>query len=277
VRKLKMFKKLLLVAVIGVAAFAALRGTKFFGLAKQEIAEAQSWLDSQIPVEKEIARLEKEVSSLDKDRSKVADLLAKEIVEVRYLRESTDELRTAVANEDDRLRAVAGEIKAATDPKNPTFKVKYGRTMVSVDEAKEMLKQDVARHVARKNSLDVQEKTLTARERNREYLEKQLDTLQRQKNEMATQIEAFKSEYKALQLAQMESKYQSDSTRLAGIKDSLRELKKKLEIEREKLKLAPRVAEETTGVSTSGQSVDDIIAPLDNGKKADTKKVSQTD
>jgi hypothetical protein len=71
-----MCKKLLLVAVIGVAAFAALRGTKFFGLAKQEIADAQTWLDSQIPVEKEIARLKKEVSALDKDRAKVADLLA---------------------------------------------------------------------------------------------------------------------------------------------------------------------------------------------------------
>jgi seryl-tRNA synthetase len=265
-----MCKKLLLVAVIGVAAFAALRGTKFFGLAKQEIADAQSWLDNQIPVEKEIARLEKEVGGLDKDRSKVADLLAKEIVEVRYLRESTDELRVAVGGEDERLRQAADDIKKATQ------QVKYGRSMVSIPEAKEMLRGDVARQVARKNSLDVQEKTLTARERNREYLEKQLDTLQRQKNELATQIEAFKSEYKALQLAQMESKYQTDSTRLAGIKDSLRELKKKLEIEREKLKLAPRVAEETTAVSTS-QSVDDIIAPLDNGKKADTKKVSQTD
>ena len=71
-----MIKKLLLVAVIGVAAFAALRGTKFFGLAKQEIAVAQTWLDSQVPVEKEIQRLRKEVVNLDKDRGKVGDLLA---------------------------------------------------------------------------------------------------------------------------------------------------------------------------------------------------------
>jgi hypothetical protein len=267
-----MCKKLLLVAVIGVAAFAALRGTKFFGLAKQEIADAQSWLDNQIPVEKEIARLKKEVSALDKDRAKVADLLAKEIVEVRYLREGTDELRVAVAGEDTRLLQVADDIKKANQ------QVKYGRSMVSIPEAKDMLRMDVARQVNRKNSLDTQEKTLAARERNKEYLEKQLDTLQRQKNELAVQVESIESEFKALQLAQMESKYQTDSTRLAGIKESLRNLKKNMEIEREKLNLAPRVAEATSPATTSGQSVDEILAPaLDHGKKAETKKISQAD
>jgi len=265
-----MFKKLLLVAVIGVAAFAAIKGTKFFGLLKQEAESVSTWIDDKIPVEKEIGRLKKEVSALEKDRHNVADLLAKEIVEVRYLREGTDELRTAVANEDDRLRAKAEEIKTATE------RVKYGRSMIPVTEAKDLLKADVARHLARKNSLDVQERTLAARERNKEYLEKQLDTLQRQKNELIVQIEQIESEFKALQLAQMESKYQTDSTRLAGIKDSLRDLKKKLEVEREKLKLAPRVMEETGSSSTSSQSVDDIIAPLDGGKKAD-KKVSKTE
>lgn len=261
-----MFKKLLLVAVIGVAAFAALRGTKFFGYAKHEIESAKNWMEDQIPVEKEIARLRKEVSSIEKDRGKVANELAKEIVEVRYLREDVDKMRAEVKDEGDRLHAKAQEIKDATT------QVKYGRLLVSVAEAKERLRADVAQHLVRKTTLKNQEQALAMRERTKESLEKQLDTLKRQKDELAVQIDAFEAEYRSLQLEQMQSKYQTDSTRLAGIKESIRNLKKNLEVEREKLNLAPRVMEESPTVSATGQSVDDIMAPLD-GKKTD--KVSK--
>lgn len=255
-----MIKKLLLVAVVGAIAFTALKGSKFIGYAKQEVAEAQSWMESQVPVEKEIARLRKEVGSLEKDRSKVADLLAKEIVECRYLREDVEKLRAEVRVEDDRLRAKADEIKDSTE------RVKYGRTMVSLGEAKDMLKADVARHMNRKASLSNQEKALNIREQNKENLERQLDVLKRQKDELAVQIDAFEAEYRSLQLEQMQSKYQTDATRLANIKNSLRGLEKKMAIEREKLNLAPRVVEDS-GFTASGETVDEIIAPLDASPK----------
>lgn len=270
-----MFKKLLLVAVIGVAAFAALRGTKFFGLAKQEIAEAQSWVESQIPVEKEISRLRKEVGSLDKDRVKVQNLLANEIVEVRYLRENTDELRTALATEEERLHASAEEIKAAEGVKGATTKVKYGRATVPVTEAKAMLKADVARYGIKKSTLDNMEKNLSFREKNKDVLDKQLDVLKRQKEDLSIQLDRLEAEYKTLQLEQMESKYQSDNTRLASIKESLRGLQKKLEVERVKLNLSPRVNDEGTGSGIGGsntQSVDEIMAPVTGTKGESAKK-----
>jgi DNA repair exonuclease SbcCD ATPase subunit len=266
-----MIKKMFLFVAIVVAAFATLKGTKFFGLAKHEIDEAKAWIDSQIPVEKEIQRLRKEVAALEKDRKKVGDLLAKEIVEVRYLRENTEELRIAVANEEDRLHAKAEEIK------NANTKVKYGYGLVSVEEAKAMLKADVARHLARKATLEAQEKTLAAREQNKENLSKQLDVLHRQKEGLAVEIDTLEAEWKVIQLQQMESKYQTDNTRLAKVKEGLRDLRKKLEIEREKLNLAPRVMEEnlpTSSGSVSGQTVDEIMAPL-NGKPAPAGELSK--
>jgi hypothetical protein len=65
----------------------------------------------------------------------------------------------------------------------------------------------------------------------------------------------------------MESKYQTDDTRLAKIKESMRELRKKFDVEREKLKLMPAALDGP--VSTAGtKSVDDIMAPLSAPKAA---------
>jgi len=152
--------------------------------------------------------------------------------------------------------------------------VKYGSTMVPVGEAKDLLQADVNRHLAKKTTLESQEKALAARERNKEYLEKQLDVLKRQKDDLAAQIDTFEAEYKALQLQQMESKFQTDNTRLAGIKESLRSLKKKVEIERERLNMEPTVNVDSAAGSANGKTVDEIMAPVE-GKKAEGKKASK--
>jgi hypothetical protein len=60
----------------------------------------------------------------------------------------------------------------------------------------------------------------------------------------------------------MESKYQTDDTRLAKIKESLRGLRNKLDVEREKLKLTPKVYEAPTSPTGAEQTVDEILAPL---------------
>jgi len=264
-----MFKKLLLVGVIGVAAFAALRGTKFFGLAKQEVAEVQTWLDSQVPVKKEIKRLRGEVADLDKDKGKVADLLAREIVAVRDLRTNTEDLRAALKTEKEQLQAKADELRDIAG-ENPTVKVKYRGTLVSVPEAKAMLKADVARYGIKESNLKNMEKSLGFRERNKENLEKQFDVLKRQKEDLSIQIDRLEAEYEALQLEQMESKVQTDSTRLAKIKESIHAISNRLEVERTRLSLEPRVRDEGTGIgSANHQTVDEIMAPID-GKKAES-------
>jgi hypothetical protein len=269
-----MIKKLLLVGVIGVAAFATLRGTKFFGLAKEEIKSATTWLDEQIPVEKEINRLRKEIAGLDKDRSKVADLLAKETVEVRFVREKTDELRASLSTEKDLLQAKATELRDIAG-ENPTSKVLYRGAKVSVAEAKGMLAADVARYGIKEGNLKNMEKALAMRERNKENLEKQFDVLKRQKEDLAIQVDRLEAEYNTLKLEQMESKYQTDSTRLAGIKESIRDIERRIAVQRERLNLEPRVQEVGTAGPTSDLTVDEIMAPL-NGQKAESNgKVSK--
>lgn len=261
-----MIKKLLLVAVIGGLAFAALKGSKFAGFAKHEAAQIEDYFDSKVPVEKKISGLRKEVRSLDKDIDRVTRDLAAEIVNVRETSEELTGQRTALLEEQTKARALGDKIKAATQ------KVSYGTVEISVDDAKVRLDADVRRVMARKTTVDTLTHTLTSRERIKEFLTRQKDELVRQKVTLTAQIDDLEAEYKSLQLAQMESKFQFDDTRLAKIKETLRDLKRSVDVKKEELKLKPTVTTEdgTTGVPANGLSVDDILARMD-GKKSEKK------
>ena len=57
-----------------------------------------------------------------------------------------------------------------------------------------------------------------------------------QKAELTAAVDAMEAELAVLKLQQMESKYQTDDSRMAKIKEDLRKLKTKVDVEREKLK-----------------------------------------
>jgi len=250
-----MFKKILIVAVVVGAAALVFKGTKVASLAKDEIASLRSWAESKIPAEKEIARLRKEVAALDKDIDAVKGKLARETVECRYIKEDSAKLRTKVDAEHIRLLTAGDEIKATTE------QIKYGGRTVNAEKAKEMLREDVKRHMNQKKTLETMESNLASREKIKGILEAQLDELKSKKMELATVIDSIEVELKDLQLKQMESKYQLDDTRLARIKESITELRKKIDIKREELKLAPE-GRDLPAPAQAGDTVDDILAPL---------------
>jgi DNA repair exonuclease SbcCD ATPase subunit len=265
-----MLKKLLLVAVVAGFAFAGLRHTRVFGYAKSEAHSLREWADDQIPIEDKIKQMRRDVAGLDRDAERVRDELAKEIVEVRDQTSRVGSYRAQLETERKNLLARGDELKGATE------KVSVGRLVVPVGEAKDMLRQDVNRHEKRKKQLDDMEKSLAHHERIRDTLAKQLDGMVRQKQLLTTEIDAVEAEYKSVQLAQIESKYQNDDSRLSQVKESLTSMRKKLDVEREKLNLAPKVYEEA-GPVASTQSVEDILAPLNGTKPAKADAIEKTE
>lgn len=255
---MKFLKKLLIVgAVIGAVAFVA-KGTKIAGHAKNEVASLVEWAESNIPPEKEIARLRKDVSALDKDIKNVGAALAKETVEVKYLKEDAGKLRTQVSAEHEKIVARGQVISDASE------KVKFGGRTISATEAKELLRADVQRHVSKKKSLDAMEQSITAREKVKDALERQLDELKKKKIELAAEIDTIEAEFNMLKYQQMESKYSFDDSRLSNIKDSIRQLRRRHDEAVEMMKIAPIVREDLPSVD--GQTVDDILAPLTGEK-----------
>jgi chromosome segregation ATPase len=248
---------LLLVGVIAAAGVIVLKGTKFFGYAKHEVAEWKDWADDQVPVEKKIAQMRKDVAALDKDLETVKTELATSIVKVRELTADTNDLQAAVKSEQDAVLARGEAIKDATEK----VELRKG-TFISVPDAKERLTRDVAILKTKKVQLDAMQKSLAEHQRIKATLEGQFESLRTQKRELATQIDAVEAEYKALQLQQIESKYQTDDSRLARIKENLRKMRTKLDVEKEKLKLTPKVHEAPASTAGPEQSVDEILAPL---------------
>jgi len=71
---------------------------------------------------------------------------------------------------------------------------------------------------------------------------------------------------KQVKVEQVESKYQNDGTKMARVKEDLAKLKKRIEVQREKLHLSKRWDRD----SVENKSVDEILADLDGkGDKVD--------
>ena len=178
-----MTKKLILGAVLGLIAVAGLKATKWFGYAKTEAHAWSEWADDQVPVEKKIAALRGDVAALDRDIEGTKNLLAKAIVDTREL--STDAARLRASLETDRKALLARGQKL----KDGTEQVAVNKVDLADQKAK--LDADVKSFDRRKHSLENMETSLAFHERNRDVLQKQLDTLVAQKLELQSAIDAF--------------------------------------------------------------------------------------
>jgi chromosome segregation ATPase len=265
-----MLKKLIVVGVIGFVAVAAVKGSKFGSYIRSEIECLKAKCEASVPPEKELARLRNEIKQLDKDILGVVNQLAKERVEVSQLKERITELQAQQSKDKELLQARANAIKNATE------QVTFGDRKLSVPAAKAELEEGVKRFTANQKTLESMEATFASRDKVRSTLEGQLDTLKAQKTELAAAADALEADLNMLKLQQMESKYQTDDTRLAKIKEDMRALRTRIEIEREKLKLMPAVFENPAAKAAGTKSVDEIIAPLTAPAKPATGDNAQT-
>ena len=80
-----------------------------------------------------------------------------------------------------------------------------------------------------------------------------------QKAELETAVTELDSDIKVAKIEQVESKYQNDGSRMAEVKERLAKLRKRIEIQREKLALAKQY----DGSSVENKSVNEIMAELD--------------
>src|SRR5205823_624234 len=132
----------------------------------------------------------------------VVNQLARERVEVAQLKEKATDLRARQSKDKELLQARAGLIKGANE------KVVFGDRTLTVAAATTELEEGVKRYASNQKSLEAMDSAIASRERVRDGLEKQLETMKNQKAELTATVDAMEAELTALQLAQMESKYQ---------------------------------------------------------------------
>ncbi|MCS7022930.1 MAG: hypothetical protein NZU63_14010 [Gemmataceae bacterium] len=250
-----MFKKLVIVGLASVVTVMALQGTRLGSFLLSEARSLRERAEAAIPPEREIARLRQEIRKLDKDMYEIVDQLAKENVQTTQLQERIKELQVSQGRAKELLEARAEAIKKADQY------VVFDNRKLTLAQARQMLEEGVRRYTLQQKTLESMEQALAARLRIRDALMQQLETMKNQKLELAAAVDTLEAELTVLKLQQMESKYQTDDSRLAHIKESIRNLQTQIQVEREKLRLLPTALEGLPAPGTD-KSVDEIMAPL---------------
>lgn len=258
-----MIKKLVIYGVIGVVGWHAIKDTKLGTKIRTEVAGIRKSVDESTSPQKDLDRIRTDLKLLDLDIQKQIKPLAAERVRVKELREQVTDLQAKQTKAKEVLQARAAAINAATD-----FVTFENRKPVPVGVATADLAEGAKRYLANEKSIESMESALAARERIKDGLEKQLDAMKAQKTELEAAVVALEAEVGLLKLQQIESRHQTDETRLARVKESIRELKTKVAVQREELKLLPAVVEAAASTPTVSRSVDEIMAPLGGVKPA---------
>ena len=259
-----MFKKIAFVGAVGLLTAAVLTQTKVGSYLGHQFDRAEKHFESKIPPEEEVRRIKHEVGNLDKDIAKAKSALAQENVEVRHLTTKVSELRAQTEKSRAAVEARGRQIKEAGD----TQYVKVDGQRVDVNKAKELLVVEVAAHKNLEKQLKAAESKLTIKQRTRAMAERHLQALITEKAELETAVAGLEADIQMVKAEQVESKYQNDGTRMAKVKQDLATLKKRVEVAREELRLSKKFDE----TSVEAKSVDEILAGLDAGEKAETAR-----
>ena len=257
-----MFKKIAIVGAAGLLTAAVLTQTKVGSYLSHQFDRAERHFESKIPPEEEVRRIKHDVASLDKDIEKAKGSLAEENVEVRFLTKKVDEQRAQ--NEKSRKAVLARGQLVKDSAESQT--VPWEGRQISHSKAKELLALEVSAHKSLEKEFKATETMLTVRERTRTMAEQHLQALVSQKAELEAAVAELEADIKMVKVEQVQSKYQNDGTKMAKVKKDLSDLRKRIEVQREKLRLSKKWDPE----SVENKTVDEIMADLD------TKATEQT-
>jgi hypothetical protein len=254
-----MTKKILLILIIGIVGAAALANSKAGSYIRAQVAAWQDDVEDSIDPQVELRRIRFEIAQLDKDADAVKGDLAEANVNVRVLAKEVEELRKDVEVSDKSVRAHGDVMKVASE----SDKIQWGRRRaVTYGEAKDLLFQEVKRHNEMKARLKQKEAGLVAQSQTRDLIKQHFEAMIEQKDELTNAVQDLESEVRLAQVEQVNSKYQDDGTRMAKVKKSMADLRKRTLVRREKLNLNKSTAERNPGATLT---VDEILGGLNNG------------
>ena len=250
-----MFKKIAIVGAAGLLTAAVLTQTKAGAYLGHQFDRADKYLESKISPEEEVARIKVEVARLDKDIEKARGSVAEERVEAKMLKTRVADKRTQVDASRAAVEARGKMLKEAAQVKA----VKWDGREISYERAKELLHNQVTSHKTLEKEFKSLETMLAVRERTRDLAEEHLQALVTQKAELEAAVTELEADIKVARIEQTRSKYQSDGTRLAEVKDSVAKLQKRIAVMREKLDMAKKYDKS----AVENKSVEEILSELD--------------
>jgi chromosome segregation ATPase len=212
-------------------------GAATLGTQKTNSLVSWSWnrvksdANSQVPVEVEIDRLRHEINQLIPDMKKNISQIAEETVAVRNLRKDVETHEATLAKQKADLLAASKQLE------NADYPVVYRDREYNENQARDKVAREFDLYKRSAADLKFKKDLLEAKESSLEKAKEQLVAMKDQKRELEVQLAKLEAKAKALQVAQTNSKFQFDDSRMAEIKKSLQELQTRLDTEEETIRL----------------------------------------
>lgn len=256
-----MFKKMILVAVVGGLAVAAFKGTRMASYVRNEIRSLHDAAEDEIPLEKRVAMLEDGVNRLDRFVLKKVKEVSVADADLQLVERDVKALADRQAGRKkelaDRLAAAKAAGAAGTVP------VVAGRDRSLAD-----LDRDSATWEAQQRVLADMTSNRDTLRQHVTVLDDQLKTMVAERDGMRARVRALKVEVERVKLQQLKSRTPAGDSEIAKMKQEFRDLERKLLAEQKVIERLPAVDDEP--VAPAAASIEAIEARL-NGGKADQK------
>lgn len=247
-----MFRKLGIAAVAVVGGLMVLNWAGLSSYSATAFQNIRTHLKKQVPLEFEIQRVRHEIAQLTPDMKTHCRKIAEEMVSVDNLREEIVSTRKSLDERKATVRTMAHDLD------NGVRTVVYdGR-----EHNTKWLGARVARDLAACKRM---EKELTNKEARLEVKEKALDaarerlaTVRTQKEELELLADQMDTELKQVRLAQSQCKFTFDDSRLGRIKETLQEIRNRLNVEVKAAELEGQFSGEATPAVKDGKPLSEV-------------------
>jgi chromosome segregation ATPase len=178
---------------------------------------------SSVPPDFEIARLRTEINGLDKDLSGNFDALANETVAVKRLKEYIGDMQARL----EKQKTVV--LKLRRDLATGAQRVSYGGVEYSADELRDTLAREFDAYKAAEEAIKAKEVELKARQQGLDAGRAKIDAMRSAKEKLSAELAKIEAEYKRVQVTQVRSEFQVDDSHLARIKNSMKDLRDRID------------------------------------------------
>jgi hypothetical protein len=264
-----MCKKLLITALAVVVGLAVLNGTKLGSLLRYKFQKAGEALQDQIPPETEIGRLRMELDQLAREDERYYDQVARQVQEVKKLRDRVTTDRTALAKREGEIRGM----REALANEEATF-VSFNGERYPRKDVETQLRLDARKFLADEKAVKADEEHLQLLEETLAINKTKLNDLVVRRKEMAARLQTMEKEL-AKERLQAQSQMNVDGGAYGKLNKEIDALESRFEINKTKRELRGdssqgpiRAAEEKKAEEAKlDKEINDRFAPVSPLKK----------
>lgn len=222
---------LLAAAVLAVAVVA--KTTNFGSYVGTLCSKAKASLKDSVPTEFDIDRIDREIAGLDQKLKDMYQPIAEHQVAVNNLRKDIDKLEAKQKERKEVLLAAITNVKQAKKGE----RLIYGSKPYTVEQVTRRIALDNEQYQRQETYIAAQRKQLDAREATLQAAQDQFQTFVAKRDEFRVRLAQLRAEHEVNKLNAVGTDIEIDATPLAAIGQSLDELKTRIDVQGERLKL----------------------------------------